>query len=109
MASHLLIPFQAEKLDADGAQLDPPGFHLQPLPFADDVRAAPVESAMRGILSVLWAQLHLRCFVCLAGEKVTEAARMWISKLTLKNGTYQPDSYPNPGACLRGHGVPPPC
>ena len=50
MTGHLLIPFQAEKLDDDGTQLDPPGFHLQPLPFADDVRAVPVDSALRGTL-----------------------------------------------------------
>ncbi|KAF8520514.1 Ku DNA-binding complex Ku70 subunit [Gautieria morchelliformis] len=76
-----LMP-QAEKLDADGAQVDPPGFHLQPLPFADDVRGAALERAFR------------------AGEKLKEAARTMIGKLTLKNGAYQPDSYPNPALAL---------
>jgi len=78
---YALMP-QAEKLDEDGAQLDPPGFHLQPLPFADDVRAAPVESAFR------------------AGEQLKDAARLWIDRLTMKNGAYQPDSYPNPALAL---------
>lgn len=31
-----------------GTQLDPPGFHLIPLPFADDIREATVDSAHRG-------------------------------------------------------------
>ena len=38
---------QAEKVDASGWR-EPPGFHLVPLPFADDIRAAPVESGFRG-------------------------------------------------------------
>ncbi|KAF8573937.1 SPOC domain-like protein [Ramaria rubella] len=76
-----LMP-QAEKFADDGTQIEPPGFHLQPLPYADDVRAASVERAFR------------------SGEKLKEAARMWIDKLTMKNGTYQPDSYPNPALSL---------
>jgi ATP-dependent DNA helicase 2 subunit 1 len=98
-ALSLLMSIQAEKLDADGAQVDPPGFHLQPLPFADDVRGAALESAFRGtrICSLCWCRLLL---LCSAGEKLKEAARTMIGKLTLKNGAYQPDSYPNPGTCL---------
>lgn len=57
---------------------DPAGFHLIPLPFADDIRGAPVEEGKR------------------APEPLTEAARAWIKKLTLKHGGYPPDSYPNP-------------
>lgn len=32
-----------------------------------------------------------------ASEEVVDAARQWIEKLSVKNGTYPPDSYPNPG------------
>lgn len=38
---------QEEKVDESG-WTDPPGFHIIPLPFADDMRAAPVEEGHRG-------------------------------------------------------------
>ncbi|EJF59137.1 ku70-like protein [Dichomitus squalens LYAD-421 SS1] len=68
---------QEEKVDESGWR-EPPGFHLIPLPFADDIRAAPVERAFR------------------ASDELKEAARKWIDKLNVKNGSYPPDSYPNP-------------
>ncbi len=34
----------------DGVQERPPGFHMIPLPYADDIRAAPVEEALRGVI-----------------------------------------------------------
>ncbi|KAJ7068801.1 SPOC like C-terminal domain-containing protein [Mycena amicta] len=57
---------------------DPAGFHLIPLPFADDIRSAPILKA------------------CRASEEVKDAALAWIAKLSVKNGAYPPDSYPNP-------------
>ncbi|KAJ6615653.1 Ku DNA-binding complex Ku70 subunit [Mycena sp. CBHHK59/15] len=71
-----LLP-QEERVD-EGGWTDPAGFHLIPLPFADDIRAAPVESA------------------CRASDEAKDAAVAWISKLSVKNGSYPPDSYPNP-------------
>jgi len=71
-----LLP-QEEKVDESGWS-DPAGFHLIPLPFADDIRTAPVEKAFR------------------ASDNVKDAARAWIDKLSVKNGAYPPDSYPNP-------------
>ncbi|KAF8214122.1 SPOC like C-terminal domain-containing protein [Mycena galopus ATCC 62051] len=71
-----LLP-QEEKQDEAG-WTDPAGFHLIPLPFADDIRAAPVEQG------------------CRASDDVKNAARAWIDKLSVKNGAYPPDSYPNP-------------
>ncbi|TFK63151.1 Ku DNA-binding complex, Ku70 subunit [Pluteus cervinus] len=71
-----LVP-QAEKAD-EGGWNDPAGFHLIPLPFADDIRAAPIEEA------------------CRASDKLKKSARAWIDKLSVKNGAYPPDSYPNP-------------
>ncbi|KAJ6486472.1 SPOC like C-terminal domain-containing protein [Mycena vitilis] len=68
---------QEEKVDEAG-WTDPAGFHLIPLPFADDIRAAPVEEG------------------CRASDEVKNAARAWIDKLSVKNGAYPPDSYPNP-------------
>jgi len=68
---------QAEKVE-EGGWNEPPGFHLVPLPFADDIRAAPIEEGYR------------------AQDEVKAAARAWIDKLCVKNGTYPPDSYPNP-------------
>ncbi|KAG6888008.1 hypothetical protein C0992_009921 [Termitomyces sp. T32_za158] len=73
-----LLP-QEEKADEAG-WVDPAGFHLIPLPFADDIRAATVTNAMR------------------ASDPLKDAARAWIDKLSVKNGAYPPDSYPNPEA-----------
>jgi ATP-dependent DNA helicase 2 subunit 1 len=36
-------------VDEDGIQERPPGFHMIPLPYADDIRAAPVDEALRGV------------------------------------------------------------
>ncbi|PFH46457.1 hypothetical protein AMATHDRAFT_77665 [Amanita thiersii Skay4041] len=63
-----LLP-QEEKKDEDG-WTEPGGFHLIPLPFADDIRAAPIDEGY--------------------------TAYKWVEKLTIKNGAYPPDSYPNP-------------
>ncbi|KXN91753.1 ATP-dependent DNA helicase II subunit 1 [Leucoagaricus sp. SymC.cos] len=71
-----LLP-QEEHVDENGFA-DPPGIHVIPLPFADDIRAAPIEEAFR------------------ASDGLKDAARAWIDKLSVKNGTYPPDSYPNP-------------
>ncbi|KAG6816666.1 hypothetical protein H0H87_004026 [Tephrocybe sp. NHM501043] len=71
-----LLP-QEEKAD-EGGWVDPAGFHLIPLPFADDIRAATVQKAVR------------------APDTLKHAARAWIDKLSVKNGAYPPDSYPNP-------------
>ncbi|KAI0682970.1 ku70-like protein [Cerioporus squamosus] len=68
---------QEEKVDESGWR-EPPGFHLIPLPFADDIRAAPVERGFR------------------AKDELKEAARKIVDKLLVKNGSYPPDSYPNP-------------
>ncbi|KAJ7639391.1 SPOC like C-terminal domain-containing protein [Roridomyces roridus] len=73
---YALLP-QEERVDEAG-WTDPAGFHLIPLPFADDIRSAAVERGAR------------------ASESVKDAARAWIDKLSVKNGAYPPDSYPNP-------------
>lgn len=36
-------------------------------------------------------------FLCEASDVLKDAARKWIDKLNVKNGSYPPDSYPNPG------------
>ncbi|KAG5352384.1 hypothetical protein C0989_002575 [Termitomyces sp. Mn162] len=73
---HILV-VNEEKADEAG-WTDPAGFHLIPLPFADDIRAATVTKAVR------------------ASDSLKDAARAWIDKLSVKNGAYPPDSYPNP-------------
>ncbi|KAF9790330.1 SPOC like C-terminal domain-containing protein, partial [Thelephora terrestris] len=66
---------QSENID----ESEPGGFHLIPLPFADDIRSAPVEEATR------------------ASNQLVEAAESWISKLSLKKDIgYPVDSNPNP-------------
>ncbi|KAK7043879.1 ATP-dependent DNA helicase II subunit 1 [Paramarasmius palmivorus] len=68
---------QEERVE-EGGWTEPAGFHLIPLPFADDIREAPVEKGY------------------IAPEDLVDEARTWMDKLTLKNGSYPPDSYPNP-------------
>lgn len=50
-----LLP-QEEIIDEeDGTQKEPPGFHLIPLPFADDIREAPITEGARGtFLQLSW-------------------------------------------------------
>jgi hypothetical protein len=40
--------------------------------------------------------------VCVAGVELRAAAEAMVGKLTLKNGSYEPDSYPNPGTSVNG-------
>ncbi|KZT27230.1 SPOC domain-like protein [Neolentinus lepideus HHB14362 ss-1] len=74
-----LLP-QEEKPDETG-WLEPSGFHLVPLPYADDIRAAPIDEGSR------------------ASGEIVEAARAWVLKLAVKNGAYPPDAYPN--SCMK--------
>ncbi|KDR78542.1 hypothetical protein GALMADRAFT_243950 [Galerina marginata CBS 339.88] len=71
-----LLP-QKESSDETG-WTEPAGFHLIPLPFADDIRTAPIQEGFR------------------ASEEMKASARAWIDKISVRNGTYPPDSYPNP-------------
>ncbi|KLO17356.1 ku70-like protein [Schizopora paradoxa] len=70
-----MVP-QEERLDETG-WMEPSGFHLIQYPFADDLRAAPVEEALR------------------AKADAIDAAKSFIAKLQIKDG-YPPDANPNP-------------
>lgn len=78
-----LIP-QPETYGEDGSQDKPPGFHLVPLPFADDIRDRPDK------IDPTFAK-------CTEEQKVamTEVTK----KLRLRGNGYQSQSYPNPGEC----------
>ncbi|TCD61340.1 ATP-dependent DNA helicase II subunit 1, partial [Steccherinum ochraceum] len=67
-----------EESPEEGDWNEPAGFHIIPLPYADDIRAAPVQEGLR------------------ASDNLRTLAMAWINKLTVKNGSYPPDSYPNP-------------
>lgn len=43
-----LVHMKAEKIEEDGWN-QPPGMHLIPLPFADDIRGAPIDETLRGM------------------------------------------------------------
>jgi Ku70/Ku80 beta-barrel domain len=95
-----LLPQEGEGESESEGWTEPSGFHLIPLPFADDIRAAPIEEGFQGglhhtlphqdvsWLSMVWTP---------AEKELVNAAKSFISKLALRNGTYPPDSYPNPG------------
>jgi ATP-dependent DNA helicase 2 subunit 1 len=89
-----------EEGDSEG-WAEPSGFHLITLPFADDIRAAPIEEGFRGgpphsspIEITPSAEQHTHLT---AGKELIDAAKSFISKLALRNSSYPPDSYPNPG------------
>ncbi|KAJ3759185.1 SPOC like C-terminal domain-containing protein [Lentinula raphanica] len=63
--------------EEDVNEMEPAGFHIIPLPFADDIRSAPIEEGY------------------IASDDLKDKARAWINKTTIKSG-YVPDSYPNP-------------
>ena len=46
-------------MDEDGWN-EPPGFHLIPLPYADDLRAVPIDRAERGTCPSTFAQTRTR-------------------------------------------------
>ncbi|KAI0090224.1 SPOC like C-terminal domain-containing protein [Irpex rosettiformis] len=73
-----MIP-QAEKLE-EGGWVEPAGFHLITLPFADDIRAAP-DQVLSGAR---------------ASDELKDKAFAWLRRLQSKGGKYPPDSYPNP-------------
>jgi len=75
-----LLP-QAEAFNDQGVQQDPPGFHLIPLPYADDIRNPPVEKSIQ----------------CSTEE--IDAASGFIGKLMGKKG-YAPDAFLNPALDL---------
>jgi ATP-dependent DNA helicase 2 subunit 1 len=43
-----LLPQEGEGEGEGEGWAEPSGFHLIPLPFADDIRAAPIEEGFRG-------------------------------------------------------------
>ncbi|KAI8365722.1 SPOC like C-terminal domain-containing protein [Blakeslea trispora] len=71
-----LLP-QLETLDKDGNQLDPPGFQLIILPYADEIRPVPPYEITKDY------------------EKGVERAKTLIEKLKIPQG-YKPMAYPNP-------------
>ncbi|KAF9507144.1 hypothetical protein BS47DRAFT_1398864 [Hydnum rufescens UP504] len=74
-------PAFCREIGRQRTQLDPPGFHLIPLPFADEIREPPLTEAAR------------------CSTDLTDAATELIKKMTLKTG-YQPDAFPNPSLAL---------
>ncbi|WVQ74248.1 hypothetical protein IAR50_003845 [Cryptococcus sp. DSM 104548] len=75
----LLIP-QEETLGSDGAQEYPPGFHVIPMPFKDDIRGK-------------WNKATDNLP---ANEIQKEAMVNIVRRLRFKSGIYNPDAYPNP-------------
>ncbi|CAO3612423.1 unnamed protein product [Cunninghamella blakesleeana] len=71
-----LLP-QKEKLDDNGTQLDPPGFEMIALPFADDIRSVPLESTPQ------------------ATDEQVDNMKKIINKLLIQ-GRYDPVAYNNP-------------
>lgn len=72
-----LLP-QSEKVDGDGNQVDPPGFQMVILPYADEIR--PIPPTVSNIA---------------VEDSAREAAKAIIEKLMIKGG-YDPMNYDNP-------------
>ncbi|CAO3641074.1 unnamed protein product [Mucor hiemalis] len=72
-----LLP-QSEKVDGDGNQVDPPGFQMVILPYADEIRPIPPN------VSNITVE-----------DSAREAAKIIIEKLMIKGG-YDPMKYDNP-------------
>ena len=99
-----LTYLQEEKEDETG-WTEPAGFHLIPLPFVDDIRSAPIQEGFQGAL-FFWSLPNVELIGLHpepASEEMRDAAFAWIDKLSVKNGTYPPDSYPNPGEIVFFH------
>ncbi|KAF5327610.1 hypothetical protein D9619_005038 [Psilocybe cf. subviscida] len=76
--SYKILTWSQEEFTDKSGWTDPAGFHVIPLPFADDIRQANDEVAHR------------------ASQELQDTAFAWVDKLVVKNGSYPPDSYPNP-------------
>lgn len=52
--------------DEDGTQINPPGFHVIPIPFADDLREISIETQPSGDISLYnranWCTLFILTF-----------------------------------------------
>ncbi|GFZ48712.1 ATP-dependent DNA helicase II subunit 1 [Saitozyma sp. JCM 24511] len=75
----VLIP-QAETFTKDGGQDDPPGFHVIPLPFRDDIRQPP-----RNMTDNL-----------VATERQAKLMSNVVKRLRFAAGKYRSEAYPNP-------------
>ncbi|KAI5453371.1 ATP-dependent DNA helicase II subunit 1 [Naganishia albida] len=75
-----LIP-QEETFNADGSQDNPPGFHMIPLPFADDMRAKPEK--VPGNMET-------------CTEEQKKSMETLIKKLKMATPNYVASTYPNP-------------
>ncbi|WVO14247.1 hypothetical protein L204_101879 [Cryptococcus depauperatus] len=78
----VLIPQQEEIID--GRQDHPPGFHVVPLPYKDDIRRPP-----RNMNANIPAE-----------EAQIDAMRDIIKRMRFKSAVYQPSKYPNPALAL---------
>ncbi|KAJ3862177.1 SPOC like C-terminal domain-containing protein [Lentinula novae-zelandiae] len=54
--------------EEDVDEMEPAGFHIIPLPFADDIRSAPIDQGY------------------IASDDLKDKARAWINKMTIKSG-----------------------
>jgi len=80
-------------------RLDRPGW--VPSHSTSICRRHPVSSNRKwiqgySVISVFHAVCDYWDFLT-APEEIKDLARAWVEKLAIKNGTYPPDSYPNPG------------
>lgn len=86
---------QAEVIE-DSVQVDPAGFHLIPLPFADDIRQPTVEmSAHCKWLSLIQLSLFELIWNPKGSPELRKAAVNIIERLKYSAG-YDPEAIPNP-------------
>jgi ATP-dependent DNA helicase 2 subunit 1 len=93
----ILIP-QEEVLIDGGGQDMPPGFHVVPQPYVDDIRAPPknITDNLVGEYVFLSSKAELTTSVT-ANERQSKLMGNIVKRLRSKAAKYRSEVYPNPG------------
>lgn len=97
-SQHTFRPKQWKRVDGVNLPDSISSLCLSPMTFA----LRPLLKRSEACQLILWISLAHVPLVS-ATEEAKDSARAWIDKLCVKNGSYPPDSYPNPGVYASPH------